>query len=689
MASGDVQALIFALLFVVCILGSHAVIHTGFTILPESSTAILIGVLFGLVHLWVSPPESRSELNFNPEIFFSVLLPPIIFDAGYSLKRRLFFRNITPILTLAVIGTVISTAVIAVILKLSAHWGWIDPTVITTHVSLLFAALISAVDPVGTLAVLSSREVNADQMMQSIIFGESVLNDAVAIVLFQTLLHVDNPSELGSVSSIASLALDFLKVSCASTAIGVGVALSLCLLLRRYQFDQVVHLEVSLVLGAAYIAYAIADELAYSGVLALFFCGVVLAHYNWHNLSHSAKLVTGHTSKTLAYIAETIVFAYLGVAASEPSVWRDCDWNFVALGILGCLISRALNIFPLAMGLNLVRSVQIPLRMQVLLWFAGLRGAIAFALAVYFPHSSANDSAPSVILSATLIIVLSTTLVLGGLTGPLVKCLRLEATDTRTHSVSQVEVPLVEGGAAVPPPHGRLMRAWKRADSVYFREWFGGNPRAVTAQRSAPSLPAGSGVWSRRVSSRVARIGAAEGGQSVCSWAWAAHGSYADPHRRRTSSAGSDEGGGGGGGGGGAAGMAHGAAVGGGWEGAVDEREVADEIFWMIRTNSRDPFVVPPGSMGGGLPREPSGCVAWGGARAAELGNVAANGTLEPARPVVGAVAYGPIEPHRPRSITPPLRHAASYPAPMAAIGEDGCSPGLEGRDQRGREASM
>eukprot|EP00966_Prymnesium_polylepis_P332884 7388355-Prymnesium_polylepis.1 len=110
--------------------------------------------------------------------------------------------------------------------------------------------------------------------MQSIIFGESVLNDAVAIVLFQTLLTVSNPADLGNAPAICALIGDFFKVSLASTAIGVGVALLLSLLLRHYQFEQAVHLEVSLVLGAAYISYAIAEACAYSGVLALFFCGV-------------------------------------------------------------------------------------------------------------------------------------------------------------------------------------------------------------------------------------------------------------------------------------------------------------------------------------------------------------------------------------------------------------------------------
>eukprot|EP00966_Prymnesium_polylepis_P112140 2593979-Prymnesium_polylepis.1 len=127
--------------------------------------------------------------------------------------------------------------------------------------------------------------------------------------------------------------------------------------------------------------------------------------------------------------------------------------------------------------MNCLRQAQIPLRMQLLLWFSGLRGAIAFALAVYFPTSAGSSSSSSsehgsgdaveaaaVVKSATMIIVLATTLVLGGLTGPLVKCLGLEQPPSqlgRSRTASQLasptasEQPLIDrdapGGRAAPP----------------------------------------------------------------------------------------------------------------------------------------------------------------------------------------------------------------------------------------------
>ena len=139
---------------------------------------------------------------------------------------------------------------------------------------LVFGALISAVDPVATLSVLSSAEVNADPMLVSILFGESVLNDAIAIVLFQTLTQSSDGMPDSAADALAMVGR-FAEMSICSTLLGVAVALLLALLLRHTQFyQQAVHLEISLTLGAAYVSYVGAEALGLSGVLSLFFCGI-------------------------------------------------------------------------------------------------------------------------------------------------------------------------------------------------------------------------------------------------------------------------------------------------------------------------------------------------------------------------------------------------------------------------------
>ena len=126
-----------------------------------------------------------QKTTFDPELFFNILLPPIIFHAGYSMKKRFFFRNIGSILTFAFVGTILSTFAVAGIMY--------GVTRIFTHLqstmkfvdTLRFGALISATDPVTILAIFT--DINVDVNLYALVFGESVLNDAVAIVITRTI----------------------------------------------------------------------------------------------------------------------------------------------------------------------------------------------------------------------------------------------------------------------------------------------------------------------------------------------------------------------------------------------------------------------------------------------------------------------------------------------------------------------
>eukprot|EP00325_Prymnesiales_sp_UTEX-LB-985_P022802 CAMPEP_0174716100 /NCGR_PEP_ID=MMETSP1094-20130205/22867_1 /TAXON_ID=156173 /ORGANISM="Chrysochromulina brevifilum, Strain UTEX LB 985" /LENGTH=296 /DNA_ID=CAMNT_0015915779 /DNA_START=144 /DNA_END=1031 /DNA_ORIENTATION=- len=258
------EALAGAGILVVCFIGSYAVIRSGCTLLPECSVAILVGMIPGAIFHFMNPSAEHSSAvewwSFEPDAFFFVLLPPIIFDAGFSLKRRLFIQNLVPILTFAVIGTLISTAVVGGMLLAAGEAGWLQAGTLglgsnssNPQQALLFASLISAVDPVGTLAVLGSKDVNAHPTLQSILFGESVLNDAVAVVLFQTIQQMLPPTPNSNATQLTSAATAddsfsaargfelvgrFVETSVCSTLIGVGMALLLSLLLRHSHFYE-------------------------------------------------------------------------------------------------------------------------------------------------------------------------------------------------------------------------------------------------------------------------------------------------------------------------------------------------------------------------------------------------------------------------------------------------------------------
>ncbi len=171
---------------------------------------------------------------------------------------------------------------------------------------------------------------------------------------------------------------------------------------------------MALMLIFMYAPYAFAEAVHLSGIMAILFAGVVMSHYTHNNLSSITRISIQQTFRTLSFLSETCVFAYLGLAIfSFRHIFMP---GFVICSIALCLLARAANIFPLAFALNYFREHKITKKMQFIMWFSGLRGAIAFALSLNLHFT---DEIRHVIVTSTLIIVLFTTLILGGATSPL------------------------------------------------------------------------------------------------------------------------------------------------------------------------------------------------------------------------------------------------------------------------------
>lgn len=169
--------------------------------------------------------------------------------------------------------------------------------------------------------------------------------------------------------------------------------------------------EISIVLLSAYLSYVIADLVGMSGIVALFFSGVLMSHYHLYNIADESATALRHLLTTSSFMAENFVFIYMGMSVVAYSGYFTWDWGFILANLVACLLGRMLNTFPMCMLANLCRSEdnKIPWSYMVVIWFAGLRGAIAFALAlnVYTP----NRVHASVIQSTTLFTVMFTTLV--------------------------------------------------------------------------------------------------------------------------------------------------------------------------------------------------------------------------------------------------------------------------------------
>ena len=281
-----------------------------------------------------------------------------------------------------------------------------------------------------------------------------------------------------------------------SVFIGVITGLICSYIFRHTRIRDYPKYEISLLFLFAYGAYALAESIELSGIMALFFCGIVLAHYNSYNLSKTSQVTAEEIFSALSTVAESFVFMYMGMGFFTGR-FKSWDGTFIFLAILFCSFARACNVFPLSFLSNATRSVKIPLRMQLVIWFAGLRGAIAFALSQNMPgpHKDVYET-------TTLSIVIFTTVVCGGLTEPMLRHAGMKrGTDAVSDGDDDLHTELLEVGEEPPQrrlsiPAPGLHAAFRELDQRYLKPLFGGQmmPGSDSVPHRAPLRRPGAGV---------------------------------------------------------------------------------------------------------------------------------------------------------------------------------------------------
>ena len=430
-----VQGIMIALAFVAVKLISKYHIP----LMTECGAVILTGFFIGGLLHFIKPSFGRAAAKFNSEAFFLIILPPIIFEAGFSLtsSKSSLSSNTGTILILAIVGTMISTLIVGTILYLG--FGPVTGGVISLWEAFAFGSLISAVDPVATLAVLSEVFPGSKPSMFYLVFGESVINDAVSIVLFtvcEGMLRQEDSggSGTGIAAGVIAVFLKFWGVFIGSIIVGILITLLTALFIKVVDLRGHSTIELVTVLLSALSTYSIAQALELSGIMAIFVAGRLMKHWVLHNISVSNKIFLPRLIKAIAETAELYVFAFLGA-----SFWTtDLEWDpmFISATFGVILLGRAANIFPLCGLSNYFRdenSEKITFKEQIFMWFSGLRGAIAFALACYGTNTGVLKNGAKLV-TTTLVTVMLTVFVFGGLAKPLLNLLNLAPTDQRVRT---------------------------------------------------------------------------------------------------------------------------------------------------------------------------------------------------------------------------------------------------------------
>ncbi|XP_073741770.1 sodium/hydrogen exchanger 6 isoform X1 [Callorhinus ursinus] len=372
----------------------------------------------------VQDNEMLRKVTFDPEVFFNILLPPIIFYAGYSLKRRHFFRNLGSILAYAFLGTAISCFVIG-----SIMYGCVTLMKVTGQLAgdfyftdcLLFGAIVSATDPVTVLAIF--HELQVDVELYALLFGESVLNDAVAIVLSSSIVAYqpagDNSHTFDVTAMFKSIGI-FLGIFSGSFAMGAATGVVTALISKFTKLREFQLLETGLFFLMSWSTFLLAEAWGFTGVVAVLFCGITQAHYTYNNLSTESQHRTKQLFELLNFLAENFIFSYMGLTlfTFQNHVFNP---TFVVGAFIAIFLGRAANIYPLSLLLNLGRRSKIGSNFQHMMMFAGLRGAMAFALAIRDTATYARQ----MMFSTTLLIVFFTVWVFGGGTTAMLSCLHI------------------------------------------------------------------------------------------------------------------------------------------------------------------------------------------------------------------------------------------------------------------------
>ncbi|KAM6585492.1 hypothetical protein CsatB_012494 [Cannabis sativa] len=424
--AAGVGILLQIMMLVLSFVLGHVLRRHKFYYLPEASASLLIGLIVGvLANVSNTENNIRAWFNFHEEFFFLFLLPPIIFQSGFSLSPKPFFSNFGAIVTFAILGTFISSIVTGVLVYLG---GLVYLMYRLPFVEcLMFGALISATDPVTVLSIF--QELGTDMNLYALVFGESVLNDAMAISLYRTMAMVKSNASSGE--NFFMVILRFLETFVGSLSAGVGVGFISALLFKYAGLDieNLQNLECCLFVLFPYFSYMLAEGLGLSGIVSILFTGIVMKHYTYSNLSENSQRFVSSFFHLISSLAETFVFIYMGFdIAMEQHSWSHV--GFIFFSIIFIVVARAANVFSCGYLVNLVRPAnrKIPLKHQKALWYSGLRGAMAFALALQSVHDLPDGHGQTIFTATTAIVVL-TVLLIGGSTGTMLEALEVVGDD--------------------------------------------------------------------------------------------------------------------------------------------------------------------------------------------------------------------------------------------------------------------
>ncbi|MFP6805872.1 MAG: cation:proton antiporter [Pseudomonadales bacterium] len=376
--------------------------------IPLTILLVFVGITIAAGSEHMPILGTLADFKLTPELVLFVFIPTLIFESAFNLDARQVSRNIWPILILAVPGLLISTVIIGLIIA-----GFTDFSIM---VALLLGAILSATDPVAVISIF--KQLGVPERLTVLVEGESLFNDATSLVLATLLLGILVSGEFSG-QVVASGLINFLFVFLGGVVVGSVLAVVVGMTLGSIESDADVEITLTTIL--AYFSFIIAEHVFHvSGIMAVVAAGIIIGSWGKSKISPSTSEFMEHFWEYLAFIANALIFVMVGLQIDILALWASID--LIALVVVAMLISRALVIFTFVPLLGkLPNSDPIEMPFQQVMYWGGLRGAIALAIVLSLPEFDYKETMVTVVMGAVLF-----TLVVQGLSiEKLVKYLKL------------------------------------------------------------------------------------------------------------------------------------------------------------------------------------------------------------------------------------------------------------------------
>jgi CPA1 family monovalent cation:H+ antiporter len=372
-------------------------VFSWFRRIPYTLLLVIVGLGLALVDVRL--------VNLSPGLILFIFLPPLLFESAWNLKWSDVKQDLVPICLYAVIGVVISIAGVA--------FGLNQLAGISLTTALLIGASLSATDPVSVTALF--RELGVGKRLLTLMEGESLFNDGMAVVAFNFLLAF----------SLKTTALNWQPIlvelfTVVGIGIGVGslIGFGISYLTQRFDLPLV---EQSFTLVSAYGTYLITENLGGSGVIGVVTTGMILGNFGSRiGMNPRTRIIVTEFWEFIAFFVNSIVFLLIGDQMHYLVLGENLP--AIALTVAWMIVTRAIAIYLLSSLSNSLVASSIPLPEQTVLWWGGLRGSVAIALALSVPAILPEREK---IVATVFGAVLFTLLVQGFTIEPLLKKLQL------------------------------------------------------------------------------------------------------------------------------------------------------------------------------------------------------------------------------------------------------------------------